>query len=429
MKKILIIIPIFCFGLWDVDIHSVNNWVLDITNYGPFGLFEGIWTPESIPFIGAGPLFGMISAHSDTCVTVGYGASSSEYGPGLRNQNHQSPIVRIFMHPYDWPPPLDTYPMAPQTPFTCEESWSCYNDFDTSLHIPGDGKPIGIEIYQTTFADTLVIIKDVIFIKYEIKNCTTYTIDNAIVTILWNQNMVEWNGFILHKWFYPTPNDSFLVEDLGYCYDDSSAIGVLFIKTPDDNGCSAYKTYDWAIMPNNDFERYLVMAGYNYQTGVYDPYDSLGAAEMAFMSSGPFSLNVGETKELVIAIIAAPYINSDTLLLALAARNAKDFYSQLDITEKKNSQQNRIINTLKLSVMPNVTTNNIEIQWMVANKQHIRLVLYDIVGRKIAMITEGIMEAGTYSYKFATTHLNSGVYFLILEGEKETRTKKILIVR
>ena len=102
-------------------------------------------------------------------------------------------------------------------------------------------------------------------------------VNNMITTILWNQSFsgIGWAGFILNKWFFTSPPDTLLVKNLGYCYDDSTALGILFIKIPDDIGYSVFKIYNGAIIPTRDKERYLVMAGYNYQSSTYDPYDSL----------------------------------------------------------------------------------------------------------------------------------------------------------
>jgi len=83
----------------------------------------------------------------------------------------------------------------------------------------------------------------------------------------------------------------------------------------------------------------------------------------------------------------------------------------------------------EMNVHPNIFAHNALIQYSIPNKQAIRLDLYDIVGRKIKTIAEGIVETGRYSYKLDSSNLSSGVYFLILQGEKETKTQKILIVR
>ncbi|MGQ9817101.1 MAG: hypothetical protein ACUVQ3_04025 [bacterium] len=433
---ILAIFPLWSFGIWDSKIHNVNNWYLTVKNYGQLGSWQDYWLVDSVEFGFAGLLFGSISPQAETLVTIGFGpdGGESEYVPGLKNQAHTSPIARIFIHPGDWPPDPDTFPMAPQIPLTCQESWSCYNDFDSAYHIPGDTKPIGIEVYQTTFADTLAMIRNVVYLKYEVKNCTTYTINEAIISIHWLQPTFDlpWMGFILHKWFHPTPNDSFLIEDLSYCYNDSSAIGFLFIITPNDLGCTANKNYSSANMPSRDDERYLVMAGYNFQSGTYDPYDSLGESGRAFISSGKFSLAPGETKEFVVALIGAEYINNDTLPLAITAKNARDFYldSLYGWIEEDMASNKPIIPILKAEPNPFTDVVNIKFALSGYNPKIGRVAnikIIDATGRCVRSFDRltnnkvrwsGDDDAG---YK-----VPAGIYFCVLEYNGARACTKIV---
>ncbi len=84
---------------------------------------------------------------------------------------------------------------------------------------------------------------------------------------------------------------------------------------------------------------------------------------------------------------------------------------------------------IKLMVLPSVVRDNARVQYAIPEKQHISLNLYDILGRKIATISEGIFEPGVHSCRLDSSHLSSGVYFLILEGMHESKTQKLLIMR
>ncbi|MGB9721837.1 MAG: T9SS type A sorting domain-containing protein [bacterium] len=84
---------------------------------------------------------------------------------------------------------------------------------------------------------------------------------------------------------------------------------------------------------------------------------------------------------------------------------------------------------LKLMVLPNVVKDNARIQFAIPKRQKIRLDLYDIIGRRLKTIADGTFESGVYKQNFTTSNLGSGVYFLILDGNKETKKTKILIMR
>ncbi|MGQ9534996.1 MAG: C25 family cysteine peptidase [bacterium] len=85
--------------------------------------------------------------------------------------------------------------------------------------------------------------------------------------------------------------------------------------------------------------------------------------------------------------------------------------------------------TFGLTVFPNIVGRNTQLQFTIPVKQKIRLNLYDIVGRKVATIVDKSVESGIYCYDFDTSNLSAGIYFLILKGEKETKTAKVLIVK
>ncbi len=82
-----------------------------------------------------------------------------------------------------------------------------------------------------------------------------------------------------------------------------------------------------------------------------------------------------------------------------------------------------------MNVYPNIFTHNAVIQYTIPDKQFVRLDLYDIIGRRIKMIIEGTVEPGIYSCNLNSSDLSSGIYFLVLKGDKETKTQKMLIVR
>jgi hypothetical protein len=82
-----------------------------------------------------------------------------------------------------------------------------------------------------------------------------------------------------------------------------------------------------------------------------------------------------------------------------------------------------------LKVHPNILSRTARLQFTIPEKQHISLKLYDIVGRKVSTITDGIVEPGIHTYNFDPSNLSQGIYFLILNGDKNKKTQKILVVR
>ncbi len=82
-----------------------------------------------------------------------------------------------------------------------------------------------------------------------------------------------------------------------------------------------------------------------------------------------------------------------------------------------------------LKVLPNILNRNAQIHYSTPAKQYISLNVYDVLGRKVVTIAEGIVESGIYSYNFNSTNFSAGVYFLVFTGEKETKTQKIITIK
>ena len=58
-----------------------------------------------------------------------------------------------------------------------------------------------------------------------------------------------------------------------------------------------------------------------------------------------------------------------------------------------------------------------------------RVEVIDVLGRTVAVLTDGASPAGTHELNFATRALPSGVYFIRLTAEGTTQTRKLTVVR
>jgi hypothetical protein len=75
-------------------------------------------------------------------------------------------------------------------------------------------------------------------------------------------------------------------------------------------GMTAFKKFTIDIDPVTDQSQYLTMAGYDYRTGVFTPYDSVDVApaDKRFVQcSGPFNLAPGGVEVLIVACVASVY--------------------------------------------------------------------------------------------------------------------------
>jgi Secretion system C-terminal sorting domain len=74
----------------------------------------------------------------------------------------------------------------------------------------------------------------------------------------------------------------------------------------------------------------------------------------------------------------------------------------------------------------NPTTN---IKYALAEKSHVELSIYNVLGQKISTLVNAEQTAGEYSAPWDASQVASGVYFYRLETEKFTSTKKMMLVK
>ncbi|HTY35533.1 MAG TPA: T9SS type A sorting domain-containing protein, partial [Bacteroidota bacterium] len=59
----------------------------------------------------------------------------------------------------------------------------------------------------------------------------------------------------------------------------------------------------------------------------------------------------------------------------------------------------------------------------------VRLVVYDLLGREVAVLANGRYPAGNYTFTFDGTNLASGVYLCRLTAGAHSAVKKMLLLR
>ncbi len=524
MKKYVLIICItLCLGsstaisseparAFQIIRHDTNQVEMCISNYGKFGQTEagnaGCWWPEGTNhnyIYGAGIWFGTIDGvTSDTCVTIGYMCcgGAHEFSPGLSGWPLDHPCAIIYINPENWPPPADTFPMAPQDLVSHEDSWCCFNDSNPDFHVFGD-TPIGIEVYQTVYEWDLPCVEDIIFLTYEVKNVSGHGLDDCFLAVVADCDIGDeypaWandrcTGVVCRE--YIINSDTIVVDNVEYQWQEEEesgtppwwpgVIGFDLLQTPfdliagedkdgdgipdqyerdslyyvtnlpasmwdvDNDGVpdwrdpsqwpqmsvSALKRFTLSFEPTTDARRYMTMAGYNYLTGVYEPYDTLipDPDEQRFMlACGPFDLAQDSVVTFIFAVMFADwygiYLRPDTAL-ALIDQYAEDYYNMYwylytgvqENFEKRNAKS-------EMRILPNPISNGGVISFSLPTAAYVSLKLYNAVGQLVETVYDGVKPAGVYEHRLDTRSLPQGTYFVVLETPAGIERRSFVAVR
>jgi hypothetical protein len=82
-----------------------------------------------------------------------------------------------------------------------------------------------------------------------------------------------------------------------------------------------------------------------------------------------------------------------------------------------------------LSAYPNPFNSSTRIRFDVAKRGPITLNVFDLQGRLVQTLADGIMESGQHELSLSGEHLASGMYFVRLRTAETIRTEKILLLK
>jgi hypothetical protein len=499
---------------FQIQVHDTNQVEMTVSNYGVFGQYgpevPGCWWPKGTYhnyIYGAGIWFGTIdSLTGDTLVTVGYlpAYGESEVAPGLSGMAVNHPDAIIYMYPYNWPPPQTTFPMAPQTSLSHQDSWCCYNDSDITYHQSGD-TPIGIEIYQTVYVWDISEIEDMIYLIYEVKNASGHTLQDCFIAVVTDCDIGNetWPGAndictgIVDRTYF-LDDDTIIVDDLGFQWQEKveagwaefpGTIGFDLHQTPFDLvegqdkdgdgildqyerdsayyvnnlplemwdvdndgvpdwrdasenpqiGMTAFKRFTLDVEPLTDPERYMPLAGYNFLTGLYEPYDTIIPVpedQRFSISSGPFELEPDSNVTVVFAVLFAEWYNicqTPDSALALINATAQLYYDMYwfiytDIEEHDDVDFSKTLFT----IYPNPARRRLHI--CAANNlmsEKVFIKIYDATGRLVKTLQEKkACDRLVWDLRDSSNRqVPSGVYFVRVEAHDRGETRKAIILR
>ena len=94
-----------------------------------------------------------------------------------------------------------------------------------------------------------------------------------------------------------------------------------------------------------------------------------------------------------------------------------------------NHTDDSIPTNLTLNSYPNPVRGQGTIEYRLPKSSSVRLVLYDMLGRRVQTLASGRRQGGRHVVDLDASRLTSGVYFARLEADGATRTRKIVVVK
>ncbi len=117
----------------------------------------------------------------------------------------------------------------------------------------------------------------------------------------------------------------------------------------------------------------------------------------------------------------------DQLPLSLAL--SLDFVSTVPDDEEDGGKDTPLTSARLHPASPNPFNPTTTLGWSLAEAGRARLEIFDILGRRVALLQDGWQQAGDYSQTFDASGLASGNYFLSLQSASGRETRTLTLVK
>jgi aminopeptidase N len=217
----------------------------------------------------------------------------------------------------------------------------------------------------------------------------------------------------------------------GYEYSTATTSNFNFVVNS-----TAGKNYDWFFnewIYGPGWPTYAYRVQWNDTTLMYD----LQVRQL--QTSYPFFKMPIEVK--------VSYQGIDSVYVLTDSLPYQEFPLQANIDSVKFDPRNRIIKQIglwptsvsddrrkprKLELRqnyPNPFNPVTNFEFRISNFEFVKLTVYNILGQGVATLVSGVLQPGSYEVKWDATNLPSGIYFYRLQTQKQTLTRKMILMR
>jgi hypothetical protein len=163
--------------------------------------------------------------------------------------------------------------------------------------------------------------------------------------------------------------------------------------------------------------------------------DGRGGGAGFYSFFGPFTMAPGDTQWIHAALV--PARGKDNLDAIQVLRSHAETLRGMSYDELLNSEFDHIIceepfvpaSTQLLQNYPNPFNAGTVITFDVDRSTNVRVTVYDLLGRQVAVLTDAPRAPGRYSVELTGKGMASGVYVYRMEAGSYVETKKLLLVR
>ena len=169
---------------------------------------------------------------------------------------------------------------------------------------------------------------------------------------------------------------------------------------------------------------YTRTAKYSWISGGIVPYTEV--ADIHFViSSGPYSLAPNARQMVGFALIGGMSLANLQASADAALIKWNEIKTLVGVEEDESIPTAYVLN----QNYPNPFNPGTTIEFEVPKTGQVSLKVYDITGREVATLVDGVRAVGSYSIPFDASGLSSGVYFYKLQAGEYFAVRKLVVMK
>jgi len=168
--------------------------------------------------------------------------------------------------------------------------------------------------------------------------------------------------------------------------------------------------------------------------GLGQTYSAVKGDRRIFMSVGPVQLGPGSVQDLVISYAAGSSGDRFSSITSMkqAQSQARSYYQTMQGTAVLTSvkEPSQLPGSYKLfQNYPNPFNPSTDIMYQTSQTGHVRIAVYDLLGRVVARLVDRILPAGEHHVQWNASTVPSGVYFYRLEAGGFVQVRKMVVTK
>lgn len=211
--------------------------------------------------------------------------------------------------------------------------------------------------------------------------------------------------------------DDFRVVEFGYIVNEC-----LFWATMPEAYCGIY--YEQDTMEEGAWYRWLIHSEPSEYSGGYH-------LKFKWWCEGDNEPDWLITRDQSLCFDPVPMADENEV--SIVCTNSSDFYvdwieawvpTSRVIKRATASRSNEL-----LPASPNPANPTTEISYLITRAERVNLRVFNVLGREVAVLVDGVKSAGTHSVTFDGSHFPSGVYIYRLETPDFSESRKMMLLK